>query len=245
MVKIGSDFELPLMNGGQVRSIEGLLGGTKQEPIDIGNNCQKQEDNVMAEFNIPAVTTFKDFKKYIDYCINYGNKFLYQAGALIMQSSGFYSANEVSTDQGATFGCEPSFDVYTQDFTTIENPSTKLRSAGFHLHIDCTDDEDVIQRLVKKLDLYLGVPSILLDPDTDRRALYGKAGEFRFTEYGIEYRVLGSGMMRHLEFVWNGIFKALEDTSEHDAEVVRNIINTGDVMAAKAMYPELNVEVYA
>ncbi len=47
---------------------------------------------------------------------------------------------------------------------------------------------------IKMLDLYLGLPSVLFDRDDTsilRRTLYGKAGEFRPTEYGIEYRVLG------------------------------------------------------
>lgn len=42
------------------------------------------------------------------------------------------------------------------------------------------------------MDLYLGVPSILMDGDTDRRRLYGKAGAYRSKPYGVEYRTLSS-----------------------------------------------------
>ena len=34
------------------------------------------------------------------------------------------------------------------------------------------------------MDLFLGVPSILIDPDTERRKMYGKAGDYRLKEYG-------------------------------------------------------------
>lgn len=32
--------------------------------------------------------------------------------------------------------------------------------------------------------MYLGIPSVVMDPDTKRRTLYGKAGDFRLKAYG-------------------------------------------------------------
>lgn len=62
------------------------------------------------------------------------------------------------------------------------------------------------------MDAYLGVPSVIKDPDIKRRSLYGKAGCFRLTDYGVEYRCLSSYMMSNndlLAFVWKQIEKAI------------------------------------
>ena len=54
-----------------------------------------------------------------------------------------------------------------------------------HIHIGYDNNNiDASLRLVKYLDLYLGVPSVLKDKDKRRRSLYGKAGCFRLTSYG-------------------------------------------------------------
>lgn len=61
--------------------------------------------------------------------------------------------------------------------------------------------------------MYLGVPSVLRDRDKKRRSLYGKAGCFRLTGYGVEYRVLSSAMMKDintLKFVWKQLSKAID-----------------------------------
>ena len=38
--------------------------------------------------------------------------------------------------------------------------------------------------MVKAMDATVGLESVLLDNDTERKKLYGKAGCFRFREYG-------------------------------------------------------------
>lgn len=51
------------------------------------------------------------------------------------------------------------------------------------------------ETLIPLLDLYIGIPSVLLDDSkqqVERRKVYGRAGEFRLTPYGIEYRVLSN-----------------------------------------------------
>ena len=55
----------------------------------------------------------------------------------------------------------------------------------FHIHIGYDAPEiDRSLRLITYLDAYLGLPSILIDKDTERRKLYGQAGCFRLTRYG-------------------------------------------------------------
>jgi hypothetical protein len=48
---------------------------------------------------------------------------------------------------------------------------------------------------VKFIDLFTAIPAVLLDPGKkgkDRRNIYGKAGSFRYTPYGFEYRTLSN-----------------------------------------------------
>lgn len=65
----------------------------------------------------------------------------------------------------------------------------------FHIHLGYkTNVEDIMLKfeIVRAMDLFLTVPSMIIDPDTERRILYGKAGEMRMTNYGLEVRTLSS-----------------------------------------------------
>jgi hypothetical protein len=51
---------------------------------------------------------------------------------------------------------------------------------------------------VKMLDLFVGIPAVLIEQGQTprlRRRMYGKAGSFRYTPYGLEYRVLSNFWM--------------------------------------------------
>ena len=45
-------------------------------------------------------------------------------------------------------------------------------------------DVDTSLALVKYMDAFLGIPSVVKDKDKKRRSLYGEAGCFRLTDYG-------------------------------------------------------------
>lgn len=76
-----------------------------------------------------------------------------------------------------------------------------------HVHIGTTDEinEEDAFNLMKTLDLFLGVPSVLIDQDKQRRKLYGKAGECRMRVIGnavvMEYRTLGGNMLADEELI--------------------------------------------
>lgn len=80
---------------------------------------------------------------------------------------------------------------------------------------------------------------MLIDPDTERRSLYGKAGCFRLTPYGFEYRSLSSYMMRDkklLTWVWNQIIAAIYAYNSRSAlprnEDVMDCINNNNQQLA-------------
>lgn len=140
--------------------------------------------------------------------------------------------------------CDPDYNAYTE----LENPKPQggggnLRSAGCHIHIGypkCNPETSI--KLVKYLDAYLGVPSILIDTDKQRRSLYGKAGSFRLQPWGVEYRVLSSKFIdtdKLLEWVWNKVQIAVNACHYclelPPSDLVINAINNSDQELAKKL----------
>lgn len=107
----------------------------------------------------------------------------------------------------------------------------------FHIHIGYPDNNiDTSLAMLRYIDAYVGIPSILFDIDTERRKLYGKAGCFRLCEYGFEYRTLSSYWIANeirLKFIFKQLNYALYNyergTSLPDGELVRSVINNNDV----------------
>lgn len=93
--------------------------------------------------------------------------------------------------------------------------------------------------MVKLLDIFLGIPSVIIDPDKERRKLYGRAGAFRLTKYGFEYRTLSSYMMSKdsiLNLVWDLLSLAVifdGSPNAFDKNQIQYIINESDVEEAK------------
>lgn len=204
--QIGADVEL-ILSAGADRGVsaEGIFGGTKNKPkpiVELGAGFFIQEDNVLPEFNIPPADNADKFAHDIYRAVNWVMHIAMQRGwdATAVASS-LFPAAQLKTVQAMTFGCEPDFCVYTRS----ENPppdktNPRLRTAGGHVHVSYTIDGirasqhdayiPIMEHIVKAMDLYLGVPSLLVDQDVRRRSMYGKAGAFRPKDYGHEYRVL-------------------------------------------------------
>jgi hypothetical protein len=84
------------------------------------------------------------------------------------------------------------------------------------------------------MDLFLGVPSILMDKGDVRKQLYGSAGAYRDKPYGGEYRTLSNFWIfdNHLiEWVWNNTSRAVDAAeaqftiSEQDGTSIVQCIN--------------------
>lgn len=259
---IGTDFELPIINveSKEPVSVVGLLGGTKDEPLSIGKGCARQEDNVMAEFTIPPATTFEEFISSVSYCIEEGNKLLQEINPnfkLIAKSSYNYSDDELNTYEALTFGCSASFNAYTRD--TNDPPNLEevgnLRSAGFHIHFGSENKEMTItdkENIVKLFDSLVVLPSLLIDKDSERRKLYGKAGDFRPKPYGLECRALGAGMMASfdiIEFVWEQVqtvvsrYKESNFVNNVTQSLVREAIDTNNVELAAELLNKLEIKI--
>lgn len=109
-------------------------------------------------------------------------------------------------------------------------------------------DVDTSLSLVRYMDVFLGIPSVVKDKDKKRRSLYGKAGCFRLTDYGVEYRVLSSTMMSSsskLSFIWRQLQKALKacqiNYSLPSRDLVQKTINNSDVELAEQLITHYNL----
>lgn len=149
------------------------------------------------------------------------------------------------------FRCTPSFNVY-QDLGN-EKPDAReypWRFAGGHLHAGLKRSSDVvIEEVVRALDAVVGVAGVSLAANMDtplRRTMYGRAGEFRLPDHGIEYRVLSNFWVcappiSHLVFelfretirlAESGMFNLVWMAAP---EQVQEVINGCDVKTARMM----------
>lgn len=193
-ITIGADPELFIINEktGKVVSSIGIIPGEKGKPWvgeDMPNGFGLETDNIVAEFNIPPVGDMVSFINCIEYMKNYIDKFVKNINpelGILCAASQSVDKDQLNSPQAKEFGCDVDFNAYTEE----PNPKpkgtkTNTRSCGFHIHIGYENHNiDTSLALVKYLDAYLGLRSVIADPDKKRRSLYGKAGCFRLTPYG-------------------------------------------------------------
>lgn len=210
-----------------------------------GTGYQPFWDGYQAEFNVRA-----------DFCIAYmmdsvreGLKKTLQdarkkdpSAQLSLKTTMDIPLERLATDDRryVQFGCTPSLSVYPDEtFPEVEPDTIPFRSAGGHIHFSYNRD---VKEAVIGLDRVLGVLCVSLFQKYDdprRRILYGRAGEYRKTPYGMEYRVLSNAWLCN-PIVANMVYELarrvarLGNWSSWVAaeKEVRDCINNCDVAAA-------------
>lgn len=193
-VTIGADPELFIINEKtkKVVSSVGKIPGEKGNPYvadDMPTGFGLETDNILAEFNIPPVSDEGSFINNIEYMKQYIDKFVKNINpdyGILCAASKTVDKSQLQSPQAQLFGCDVDYNAYTESPNPKpEGSKTNLRSAGFHIHVGYDNPNiDSSLLIVKYLDMYLGVPSVIYDKDKRRRSLYGKAGCFRLTSYG-------------------------------------------------------------
>jgi hypothetical protein len=245
---LGSDPEVFITDKhGRLKSIIGLLGGTKEQPrwIDDFGEFKVQEDNVAAEYNIPASFTRERFIQHILWPQKVISKIIgtdkYELSKL---ASASFPQEELTDPKAQEFGCDPDFNAWTGQINekpVCDDPT--FRTAGGHVHIglDNKDPWNII-KTIRNMDKYVGVWSVLIDKDDNRRKLYGKAGCFRPQPHGCEYRTLSNFWIFDpalIGEVWDrtqaavGHDELIADNSG-EAAMIQHIINKGDKVSAQA-----------
>ena len=191
----GADPELFLVDGKgvPVPSI-GLIGGTKTHPRSLGNGYALQEDNVTLEFNIPPADNSRQFQASIQYVLEFIKQELApQDLHMSIVPTLEFSEYDLMHPQAMELGCEPDYNAWTGKMNPRPHAPPSLRSSGGHLHIGYDNpNEETSINIVKAHDLFVGVASVLYDPDVRRRELYGKAGAHRIKGYGVECRTFSN-----------------------------------------------------
>jgi len=257
-VTIGADPELFIINKntGKVVSSIGIIPGEKGNPWrsdDMPVGFGLEIDNILAEFNIPPTTTCEGFINNIQYMKDYIEKYVSEKNpslGILCASSMMVDPDQLRSKEAKLFGCDPDYNVYTES----ENPKpkgerTNLRSAGFHIHIGYSKRNiDTSLMLVRYMDALVGLNSVLIDSDTRRRSLYGKAGSFRLQPWGVEYRTLSSYMMKDketLKLVWNLTMKAIYALNDGwclpESNLVISAINSSNRILAEKLIDEYNL----
>jgi hypothetical protein len=99
-----------------------------------------------------------------------------------------------------------------------------------HIHISYDNhNPEMSMRIVKALDLYLSIPLVIMEPDNKRKTMYGKAGAYRLTKYGFEYRspsnfIFSSPQL--MKWAFERVMQAIEKINDTNGtfEPVTNVV---------------------
>lgn len=236
----GADPELFLRDAQNKPVVSiGRIGGTKRRPRSIGNGYALQEDNVAVEFNIPPASSKEEFVKSISFVLDHLALEVAQQGLkLDISPTMEFDIVDLMHPQAMELGCEPDFNAWTGEKNPRPKAPETLRSSGGHLHIGYENPSiEVSSDIIKAHDLFCGVPSVLLDDDSRRREIYGKAGACRYKDYGVEYRTLSNFWIKTkelTEMIYEQSERAIDFLNnggkilQEDALKIQQCINTGD-----------------
>lgn len=251
ITSVGTDPELFVCDANKrIVSGIGLIGGSKEHPFPVKCGAV-QEDNVLAEFNIEPANTVGEWLGNISTVTGELEKILGNQGfSLTYKSSHIFERDQLITagPKAMEFGCEPDINCWTREFNEAPNPFTEMRTAGGHVHVGYDNpDVDRSFEVACILEYLLGVPSVLLDEDTDRRQMYGQAGSCRIKAYGVEYRVLSNFWLKSDKLkTW--IFDMVQLVQNLTVEQIKvcappnqvcKVINRSDTKTAKRIINKL------
>lgn len=196
-ILFGTDPEFALKNSeNRIVSAIPILERDKSNKIDLGERNAIYFDNVLAEANIPPADSKEDLKAKLR-TLYQKSKEILKGHKLLAIASHSFTDDECEHPEAKKFGCDPELDIDLGGPAYPPSPEGAFRSAGGHIHIGNFEKESIYDKLnlVYLMDLFVGVPGVLLDNDPTslaRKQLYGKAGRFRDTDYGLEYRTLSN-----------------------------------------------------
>lgn len=254
-LKIGCDPELFVSKGGIVTSAYGLLPGDKAHPHKV-NRGTIQVDGTAAEIGIDPADNKEDWLISLEEVMQQLEAMIPEFDLRIqatVEYDPYYLASLPA--KARELGCDPDYNAYTLCPNEKPDEHPSLRTAGGHIHVgwgtNLQNHFESCAAMVRQLDFYLGVPSVLWDKNKERRLMYGKAGAFRPKPYGLEYRSLSN---KWLENEWlrgwafdNTIagFKALAEEGQDlfllHGSIAQEIINNNDEMGALELCQNLGI----
>lgn len=248
-MRLGSDPEVFLQdNAGNPVSAIGYINADKWNPMQIPDmpaGYTLQEDNVSLEYGIPPAASADEFVNHIQAVMNKSLEYV-QGLSFSKLSCIVFPEEQMQHPLAHIFGCEPDFDAWTRDVNKKpEPPHPLMRSAGGHVHVETKRSP---LEVVRNMDLFLGVPSVLMDNGEMRKKLYGKAGAFRAKSYGVEYRTLSNFWIfdeKLIRWVWRNSERAVSSQVDVLAEQERilDAINNNNKQVAQQLVDQYQLEV--
>jgi hypothetical protein len=221
--KMGLDPEVFLEGAGGIVCPTNIIPSSKMvEIIDDAGGINR--DGMALEFNPSPSANPLEVQNNLKHLMKIMSEAISSAGLSFSQSLGM-SIVDMETSAKTTLprdvfqlGCLPDYSAYTQksQHVNIDARQFPERYAGGHIHLEIGKMPfSSVCDLVKLFDMYAGTFSVQFgDPvwSLRRRAIYGKAGSFRWKkEKGIvEYRTPDSGWM----WVEDGFVKMANELSQ-------------------------------
>lgn len=253
-LRLGCDPEVFLLNqqGKFVSSID-KVGGSKLIPRQL-EGMEKgftvQEDNVALEFGIPPASSAKDFVSKIRAVMKETQEKIVPGYHFSNVSCVSFPEEEMKDTRAFVFGCEPDFNAWTKEQNVMpEVNDLYLRSAGGHIHVETNINKEIG---VKYMDLFVGIPSVLMDQGHLRKQLYGKAGAYRPKPYGFEYRTPSNYWIFNddlIEWVWRNTEYAIVHADQDDLTIdnysglINDAINNNNTKVAQELVDAFGLEV--
>lgn len=254
---VGSDpeFFLEDVNTKETISAEGLIGGSKKNPKIIKEGFAMQEDGVLLEVNVPPVNNHKDFSKNIDWLLNHIQKnVLPENLKIVCKASSYLDSRFLQSEQATVFGCSPDYNCWDTDENEAPNASgICYRSAGGHFA--CSYDnmnKETSLTLLRNMELFMAVPSVILDKDTLRKTLYGKSGAYRMNNVFFEFRTLSNFWLQspeYIEWAFENFNQCVEATNNgfritdnlYDCEAIVMAVNNNDKQIAQYLIDKYSI----
>lgn len=161
-------------------------------------------DGVQFEFNPRSERTVKELGANISGLFAKLQDRLKRNNGIGLDFNGLVEVDRAELDslepRSRILGCMPSFNIYGAKPIMVNPIEYRKRSSGGHLHIGLPKNLMALRRkLVPLCDILVGNTCVLLDRDpgaAERRENYGRAGECRFPEHGLEYRTTSNFWLR-------------------------------------------------
>lgn len=209
-VSFGADPEIFLSKRGKIIGSEKIIpeGGVMGKNV-FSIKPLVIRDGVQVEFNVPPNTCRQSFSNNLALCFKTLKECMKWSGTkVVFDQTVEVTPNEMQSlhPKSQQFGCAPSENAYGKEEIAITDASQYFyRSAGGHIHIGAPNIYiSNPKRVIIIMDILLGNTCVLLDRspgNIERRKVYGKAGEYRMPEHGIEYRVLSNFWLRSYQLM--------------------------------------------
>ena len=244
-ITYGADPELMLIDVQEERVVSSIpiLKRDKYNPIKLGSNAQMYCDNVLIEFAFKPCTSKTHFLNRLQNTFQIAQTLLGDRirifPKIVHEFDDIQLQKEYNIDP-KEIGCNPSHNAYTLEVNEAIPFDSGIRTGSFHIHLGSEKLRDVRTKIsiVRLLDIFVGCSSIIFTKDETakyRRKYYGRAGEFRYTPYGIEYRVLDNFALlspKLTELVMDLTNYVLKIIEEEKQKIIFDLIDIAQVIEA-------------